>query len=727
MGWTAQYFTTVIIQGNTPNTGLFIYKGAPGNGTLIGSWTANAGVDPFGNTYPAGINVFAGQLSNVTMTTPAITGGTILNMLITASNIVNPSISAGTIRETIITFDSGGGALFGYTSSTTSTSFTTSGIFNYTATATGTGNVNVWGGGAGADGSTPTNGGATGGAGEWAQEPAYPLVNGQQYQVIVGGGGTGGTVNGQGLSGGGSAFDLSNGGPVAAGGFANSLGAAGGTGSTATNHNDGGAGAAAGTSTGGSSGANSGSASGTGNAANQASTSSGAAAPSAQSGAGQGPAGGNNNANGAIGSAPGASGSAAGAGSAGSEQTFTYRLSASATYFGSDANAGAPPNGIRNSSNNGNGTMYQGGETASGGAFNGTMKSMGIISGNPAADLAGLTIDQVTIRLENLHSWYNSGMNIRLGYTANTSLPGSYAATGLTNVATLTIAEGAKTTFDITGDGLGNAMQAGTAKAIVLGPGSPFILQNYGYFYGAGGDNNQNPVITIKAHAGASSVLSGSGANGQVTVSQSSSQVLQFSLSPVATTDAFANAIPAGIAVLNPDGSFNRVRTEATDNTGSTANSASFIQVTKSWTIPANDPVAKTGYRLKAWGNGTWPAVAGSLNIRGNFTGAGGLGAIAIGAGEFSLSATFKWYMEVTIVIVSSTVYISYSLLTMAIASGGNQLTETGAQAAGAFMSTGGASGINTAANMTMWIEAEWVTNNGSLTCAGSTFTPIGA
>ena len=99
----------------------------------------------------------------------------------------------------------------------------------------------------------------------------------------------------------------------------------------------------------------------------------------------------------------------------------------------------------------------------------------------------------------------------------------------------------------------------------------------------------------------------------------------------------------------------------------------------------------------------------------------------AIGAGEFALSTAFKWYMEATIIIVNSTTYISYSLMTMAVTSGTNQLTATGAQAAGSFMSTGGAATINTAVAMTMWIEAEWVTTAGSMTCAGSTFTPIGA
>lgn len=719
MGWSATYFTTIIIEGNTPNTGLFIYAGGPSLGNLIGSWAAQAGTDPFGNSYPAGINVFQGQLTGVAITNALITASTMTNSSISASNMSGSAISGGTIRETVIVFDSGGGVLFGYTTTTNTQTFASPGLFTYTSPITGTAQVVCSGGDAGAGGGNATQGGEGGGGGDCAVNNSYPVVLNQVYNVQVGLGGTGGITGTAGLPGGDSTFD--NGGVQAQGGQAGAafIGGLGGFYNTAPIAFAGGNGGGDGTqSTGGCGGGGRAGTTGAGGNGQKSTSSAGAAGGIAGTGAGghAGGAGGAANNGGNTGGAGGGAGAAAGA----VNKSFQYRLTASETYFGSDANAGAPPNGKRAS-----GSMYQGGETASGGAFNGTMKSLGIIGGNPVADLAGVTIDQVTIRLENLHSWYNSGLTVILGYTGQSTITNFYNSSATTAVASYHMNEGSTHTQDITGGGLGSAMASGAAKAIVLGPGSAFNLNNYGYFYGAGGDNSQNPLITINGHTGAGAVQAGNGANGFVTVTVTAASVLQFALSPVAGSDGLGNSFLAGISALNPDGSFLRQRGEAVDTTSRTANTAGFLQVTQNWNIPAGDPVFQSGYRLKAWGTGTWPAVAGSLNIRGNFTGAGGIGAIPVGSGEFALGTTFKWYMETTIIVVTSTTYISYSTLTLAAASG-NQLTATGAQAAGQFMSTGGGSGINTAAAMVMWIEAQWVTNNGSLTCVGSTFTPIG-
>lgn len=47
---------------DSANGGLFFYTGVPALGNLVGSWTSQAGTDPYGNTYAEGICI--GVLSN---------------------------------------------------------------------------------------------------------------------------------------------------------------------------------------------------------------------------------------------------------------------------------------------------------------------------------------------------------------------------------------------------------------------------------------------------------------------------------------------------------------------------------------------------------------------------------------------------------------------------------------------------------------------------------------
>lgn len=58
MGWTSAVARQVVIEGDTPSSGLFIYSGAPGHGDLAESAAAFNGVDPYGNSYPAGYASF---------------------------------------------------------------------------------------------------------------------------------------------------------------------------------------------------------------------------------------------------------------------------------------------------------------------------------------------------------------------------------------------------------------------------------------------------------------------------------------------------------------------------------------------------------------------------------------------------------------------------------------------------------------------------------------------
>jgi hypothetical protein len=67
--WSTQLQSLVIVTAPAgAYAGIFIYSPAPGFGTLIGSWAAQAGIDPFGNPYPQGLNVTIGTISGITFT-----------------------------------------------------------------------------------------------------------------------------------------------------------------------------------------------------------------------------------------------------------------------------------------------------------------------------------------------------------------------------------------------------------------------------------------------------------------------------------------------------------------------------------------------------------------------------------------------------------------------------------------------------------------------------------
>jgi len=539
VGWSAQYFTTIIIEGNTPQTGIFIYNGAPANGTLIGSWTAQGGTDAFGNTYPAGINVTQGELTGV-----GITNANIVLSILTQAAINNSSFAGGTITGTTITqttliMDSTGGVIYGYASSTTTTTYSTGGTSNYTATSTGPASISAWGGGPGGGGGNNTGtGGNGGGSAEWSNEPAYSLVNGQVYQAIIGDGGDGGGPDHGGADGGDSSFN--NFAIVAHGGNADGTP---GTGSVNTNHRDGSTGFHPGAGFG-DGGGGAGSPGATGAGGNGAYGTSGGGAAGTGGGAAGGNGGANGVSNGGNGAAPGGAGGGSGAqGSVQTTKTVTYSHLAARSYFGPDASSGAPPNGTRSTS-----TMYHGGTTSGGGSFNGNQRSLYQFDGNKIeSDFAGYTLSSCKLQLTNLHSWYNSGMSVEIDY--NSSARGAPPSTWPGNnnqILISTIGEGATKTFSL-GTTVGNRFLGIGGSAIdKLGIGgnvsanNPYNLNYYGYF-------NTSAKLTITGSTGSGTVLNGGdGADGKVVITVSSSQVLNLALSPVAGTDSFGNAYAAG-------------------------------------------------------------------------------------------------------------------------------------------------------------------------------------
>jgi len=535
MGWSSQFFTLIVIEG--PNAAILLYSPTAGPGNLIGSWAAVGYTDQYGNVVPQGINVNQGILNSVSIVGGAITASTIANTIISASTIIAPTLSSGTIYETQITFDTGGGQVVGYTTTTTTVTQSSNGTYNFTVPAgVNSGKVETWGAGAGGGGGNATQGGETGGGGEYAQEPTYPMTPGNVLTYTIGNGGNGGVTGVAGTSGGDTSFD--NAGVFANGGDAGNAGTGGlgGTGSTNTVHFNGGNGANSSAFTGGASGGNSGNSTANGNNGASSTSSSGAPQPAAQTGSGRGGAGGANTANGNGGGAPGAAGGGAGSGTAGGNFSKSYQCKQSRSYYGADASNGNP-NGTRNS----NGTIWQGGETATGGTANGTQKNAFIFP-SVTADLVGVTITEVDLAVTNEHSWFGSGITVQLKEwlaSQGTSLPGSWNGLGSPSLTQYTQDEGSRKTVALFSNA-GNLfadLKSGAGIGFAMGPGpSAYDLSYYGYFNGAI-NSNSGPVMTIKGTTGSGFNTAGSGADGQVKITYASSQSIVFALAPQAGGD----------------------------------------------------------------------------------------------------------------------------------------------------------------------------------------------
>lgn len=406
--------------------------------------------------------------------------------------------------------------------------------------------IECWGAGAGANGGSSSSGAEAGGGGAYSAEPAYQLVPGTVYTYIVGDGGDGATTGNGGTDGGDTYFDLNgasggvfaNGGSAGGGGFGGAGGAA--TSGQSVSFAGGNGGGGPSRSTGGCGGGSSGSPAGAGSNGATSSSSTGASGGAGGTDKGAGGNGGNAGANGSPGGSPGGAGGGCGAASASSQVSFSYHPTASCTYYGHDA-TGGNANQKRTSVG---ATMYQGGTTSSGGTYNGTMKSVMLWPSSIPSDLSGVTIDSCSFSTYNLHSWYNSGMTIVLGYGSYTSLGSSYSGGGLTNVKSYATLENSIHTTVLTTTGVPAALKSGACRAFVLGLAPDYNLNYYGYFAGAGQSNA--PTLNITGHTGAAPVTAGDGADGQVRITYATNSNLIAAVQPAATTDAAGNAVAAG-------------------------------------------------------------------------------------------------------------------------------------------------------------------------------------
>lgn len=577
---TAQFNElTLIVQ--TDGQAILIYNGSAASGNLIGSWAASSGIDPYGNPYPAGINVVQGSLSGVNLTAAAMAASTIQNTLISASQMQSSQINGGNIYESIITFDSSGGGLFMYSTTTSQTTFTTDGT--YTATATGNARVQCWGSGAGGGGGNTTQGGEAGGAGEYAEEPDYPVVGGDQYLVSVGQGGNGGNTNNAGEDGDTSAFD--NFGVVAWGGQAGGSGFGGFGGGSSTNsieHPGGNGGNASASFTGGAGGGAAAGTTNTGANGNNNSGSSGATGGTGTNGGGNGGNGGASTANGNNGVFPGGAGGGAGAAPGGTSVTKSYRPTQTGSYFGSE---------VGQNRRNTNGAMYQG---CASGEINTTGDQYSIALYNKsqiASDFSGATITGVTVEVTNSHSWFNSGQYLVFGYANFGSLGPVGNLTGAhLNSQSSFISEGGTKTFST--PFLKSPIQGGTFNCLILGPskstsGGAQSLWNYGF---QNGGSSFGPILKISGNTGAGTASAGDGADGQVIVTQTSTSQLVGALSPIIQTDTAGNQVAIGYTgpttAIQPSSSpalpeswhYILNGTTGTAPTGTTSNANNFIR-----------------------------------------------------------------------------------------------------------------------------------------------------
>jgi hypothetical protein len=217
--------TGATILTDSDTGGFFAYSGTPTAGNLIVSATSAAGTDAYGNSYPQGLNVTQGEIDGTAINAATLTAGSLSSGNIGSSIIVDSEFQGGRIENATISFDSNGGALLVYASTTTTQTFTTSGSWTAPPGCTSV-TVECWGAGGGGwsgnNGSVVFGSGGVGGVGgSYAKVNALAVTPGNSYPYVVGAGGSGGLATGDfsrlGTAGGDSSFNgtscLAKGGP----------------------------------------------------------------------------------------------------------------------------------------------------------------------------------------------------------------------------------------------------------------------------------------------------------------------------------------------------------------------------------------------------------------------------------------------------------------------------------------------------------------------------------
>jgi hypothetical protein len=158
-------------------------------------------------------------------------------------------------------------------------------------------------------------------------------------------------------------------------------------------------------------------------------------------------------------------------------------------------------------------------------------------------------------------------------------------------------------------------------------------------------------------------------------------------------------------------------------------NPTSWSRLCKVWDIPAGDPVTGTAYRLSSFGSGVWEGNALSFQIAAFGE---SIAPLPVGGLFMTAGASFYWDLTATLIIseTGSSGILSGSIRLNMAQAGSSQLPNTGANAAGGFVSTAAVepvSGIG-AVDSGMTVQVQFISSaSGQSTLSiGSTFERIG-
>jgi len=175
-----------------------------------------------------------------------------------------------------------------------------------------------------------------------------------------------------------------------------------------------------------------------------------------------------------------------------SSTSLVYNAKHTYSYEGTNADSSPNPGYTPGALIDAGGTGYQGDDQL---GDNGNCSTFIVWPSSIPSDIAGGTITDIKIRLNNNHSWYNSGMTYAIGKTsANVTGQSSRPSITDPDLIEKTTAEGAENTYSLSGNltPFANALAAGDAF-VLYHPGSSRTY--YGQIAGAG--QSGPPQLTI--------------------------------------------------------------------------------------------------------------------------------------------------------------------------------------------------------------------------------------